>query len=261
FEKMKQTVDSGVLGTLAYIEGYYVHDLTVRAFQYDDWRATSDATPMVYAGCHFVDLLRWLTGEEPDEAYAMAGNVAFPHYPESDLNTALLRFPSGAVGNVVVSIGTAGPQDHSVRLYGSEGSIDNSALFDRGSKWVRTLHKPRLLHTDLLRHPWYLRARGILQQVRRHALPRLMVECFEGLRRIGPGAHTEYGLRHFPVRLYEHGLACQGAIRNFLRAIPGDEPVACTVQDSARTVLACLAGVESFRTNKPVPVKRLEAVL
>lgn len=261
FKKMKQAVDSGVLGTLAYIEGYYVHDLTVRAFKYDDWRATSDATPMVYAGCHFVDLLRWLTGEEPDEAYAMAGNVAFPRYPESDLNAALLRFPSGAVGNVVVSIGTAGPQDHSVRLYGSEGSIDNSALFDRGSKWVRTLHKPKLLHTELLRRPWCLRARGIFQQLRRHAMPRLMVECFEALRRISPGAQTEYGPRHFPVRLYEHGLACQRAIGNFVRAIPGDEPVACTVQDSAKTVLACLAGVESFRTNKPVAVKRLEAVL
>ena len=106
-----------------------------------------------------------------------------------------------------------------------------------------------------------MRARGILQQLRRHALPKVMAECFEGLRRIGPGAHAEYGLRHFPVRLYEHGLACQGAIANFLKAIPGDEPIACTVQDSARTVLACLAGVESFRTNKPVPVKRLEAVL
>ena len=261
FEKMKQTVDSGALGRLAYIEGYYVHDLTVRAFKYDDWRATSEATPMVYAGCHFVDLLRWLTGEEPTEAYAMAGNVAFPSYPESDLNTALLRFPSGAVGNVVVSIGTAGPQDHSVRLYGSEGSIDNSALFGRGSKWVKTLHKPKLLNTDLLRRPWCIRPRGIYHQLRRNTVPRILVECFEALRRVAPGAHTEYGPRYFPVRLYEHGLACQRAVRNFVRAIPGDEPVACTVRDSAKTVLACLAGVESFRTNRPVPVKRLEEVL
>ncbi len=261
FQKMKEAVDSGVLGALAFIEGYYVHDLTVRAFKYDDWRATSDATPMVYAGCHFVDLLRWLTGEEPHEAFAMAGHVAFPRYPESDLNAALLRFPSGAVGNVVVSIGTAGPQDHSVRIYGSEGSIDNSALFDAESKWVRTLHKPRLLHRDLLRSPWYLRARGILQQIGAHAPSRLIVECFETLRKIAPGPQAEYGPRHFPVRLYEHGLACLGAIRNFVQAVRGDEPVACTVDDSARTVLACLAGVESFRTNRPVPVKTLAEVL
>lgn len=261
FRKIKQAVDGGTLGKLAYLEGYYVHDLTTRAFRYDDWRATSEATPMVYAGCHFVDLLRWLTGEEPDEAYAMAGHVAFPRYPESDLNTALLRFPSGAVGNVVVSIGTAGPQDHSVRVYGSEGSIDNSALFDRRSKWVRTLHKPKLLHREMLQRPWCVRARGIFKQVRRNTLPRIMVECFETLRRLGPGAESEYGPRHFPVRLYEHGLACQTAIRDFVDAIPGREPVTCTVQDSAKTVLACLAGVESFRTNKPVAVKRLEAVL
>ena len=43
-----------------------------------------NATPLVYSGCHFVDLLRWLAGEEIVEVFAAANHVAFPDYPESD---------------------------------------------------------------------------------------------------------------------------------------------------------------------------------
>ena len=40
-------------------------------------------TPLVYSGCHFVDLLRWLAGEEIIEVFAAAGHRAFPEYPDS----------------------------------------------------------------------------------------------------------------------------------------------------------------------------------
>ncbi len=60
------------LGALSYLEGYYVHDLTTRAFQNDRWRDTDNATPLVYSGCHFVDLLRWFAGEEIVEVFAAA---------------------------------------------------------------------------------------------------------------------------------------------------------------------------------------------
>ena len=261
FEEMKRTIDRGELGTIACLEGYYVHDLRERAFQYDDWRETSDATALVYAGCHFVDIVRWLSGEEPIEAYAMAGNVAFPRYPESDLNVVLFRFPSGAIGKVMVSIGTAGPQDHSVRVYGTDASIDNAALFSRDGRWSRTLHMPRLVHRDLLRSRWYQRPGSALRQIRRNLPAWLIARGFESMRKVGPGPDSQYGARYFPNRLYEHSLACMRALRNFIAAIRGEEPVRCRVDESARTVLACLAAVESFRKNRPMPVPRLEEVI
>jgi len=75
-QKIKALVDAGVLGALSYLEGYYVHDLTARAFQNDRWREDDNATPLVYSGCHFVDLLRWLAGEEIVEVFAAKRSAA-----------------------------------------------------------------------------------------------------------------------------------------------------------------------------------------
>jgi predicted dehydrogenase len=64
---------------------------------------------------------------------------------------------------------------------------------------------------------------------------------------------------HYPVRLYEHSPACVEAIEDFLGAIRDRRPPLCSVDEAGRTVLACLAGVESYRTNRPVKVPELEA--
>jgi predicted dehydrogenase len=225
---------------------------------------------MVNAGCHFVDLLRWLVNEEIIEVFAAANNLAFPEYPESDINVATLRFRSGILGKVLVTFGSGCPQDHSVRVYGSKGCIDNSALFlrqGRGVRWARTIHKPMLYQTRLAKpRSWVgqmLWASGILrhhrpciQNLRAFAVATLV----ERLRRaLPPGG--EYGIRHYPIRLYEHSFACQQAIANFLDAIRGSKKPMCSIDEGARTVLACLAAVESYRTNRPVSVPSLDSIL
>src|SRR6185295_19472311 len=129
--RMKALVGAGALGAISYLEGYYVHDLTLRAFQTDRWRETDNATPLVYSGCHFVDLLRWLAGEEIVEVFAAAGHRAFPEYPESDLNVVTMRFASGAIGKVVVAFGEPVPQDHTVRGAGTEASVLGKLLYGR----------------------------------------------------------------------------------------------------------------------------------
>ncbi len=134
----KEAIDGGQLGPVAYLEGYYVHDLRERAFRYHEWRAGGTATPMVYCGCHIADLMLWLLGEMPTEVFAFANHLCFPDYPESDLNVAILRFPSGAVGTIVVALGAGRPQDHSLRIYGPEGAIENNVLFKRGGAITAT---------------------------------------------------------------------------------------------------------------------------
>lgn len=264
FEKMKRALDSGTIGRLSYLEGYYVHDLTERAFTYDDWRRSGNATPMVYAGCHFVDLLRWLLREDPCEVFAVSNHLACPEYPEADMTVALMRFPSSTVGKVLVSIGTAGPQDHSVRLYGDRGSIENGALFRRDGSWESTLHQPMLLHRALLRDSRLTprgRAQAALSQLSRHGRARLLTTVFEGLRRLGPSPGTQYGPRYLPVRLYEHQLACIAAVEDFVEAARTGAPPRCTASDSASTVLACLAALSASRTNELTQVPPLSAVL
>jgi predicted dehydrogenase len=247
------------LGSLSYLEGLYVHDLTKRAAQNDLWRFTENATPLVYCGSHFVDLLRWFADDEIVEVYAAANHFAFPEYPESDLNLVTLKFKSGVIGKVLVALGEPCHQDHSVRVYGREGVIDNNLLFRNHDGW-EVLHRPTIFQNEHIRNRGFVR--GIGRRLFRNNLKYyLLGKSFEILSALlGSRRDGEYSARFYPVRLYEHGAACIAALEDFVDAIRTDRPPACTVDEAAKTVLACLAGIESYRSGHPVRVKTLEEV-
>jgi len=259
-EEIKGLMERKALGAVSYLEGYYVHDLRRRAYEYDDWRRTDNATPLVYAGCHFVDLLRWFLQEDVDEVYAAANHLAYPEYPESDLNVATLRFGSGALGKVVVAFGAAGPQDHSVRIYGTEASIENNVLFGTDARWGKVLHSPMLLQRKLLRDPNPANRHGLAAQLRRNIPAYLLGKLFEASRPLARRPGAEYGARFYPVRLYEHALACVDAVEDFVKAVRDGRRPRCTAEEAAKTVLACLAGVQTYRTGHPVKVPQLTDV-
>ena len=256
--RMKALVRDGALGALSYLEGYYVHDLTRRAFQTDRWRETDNATPLVYSGCHFVDLLRWIAGEEIVEVFAAAGHRAFPAYPESDLNVVTMRFASGAIGKVLVAFGEPGPQDHTVRIAGTEASVRGNLLYRRDGALGEVLHRPMLFQPALLSGPGKTGGQSRYRQLRANLPPYLLARSVEALRWLARRPNAEYGAAGYPVRLYEHSLACVGAIEDFVGAIRDRRPPLCTIDEAGQTVLACLAGVESYRTNRPVPVGVLQ---
>jgi predicted dehydrogenase len=261
FRKIKSVLEARELGAVSYLEGYYVHNLVHRAFANDDWRRRDNATPLVYSGCHFVDLLRWLANEEIIEVFAAANNLAFPEYPESDFNLVTLRFKSGVIGKVVVAFGAAGPQDHSIRVYGNRRSIDNNMLFNDAGGWERILHEPIIIQKPLLAHPIKASHHSYLRQLRSNLPAWLMGRIFLATRFLARRPNNEYGGRYYPVRLYEHALACITAIEDFVQAIRQKRQPLCTVDEASKTVLACLSGVESYRTNSPVRVRTLEDVM
>src|SRR5262249_15701381 len=159
-----------------------------------------NATPLVYSGCHFVDLLRWLLEDEVEEVSGMANNIAFPEYPESDLNVILLRFKSGVIGKVVVAFGAGRPQDHSVRLYGSEKSIENNLLFSKDGTYSIFARPPA---PNLGGTPLSLRAyRRLLRAYCDYMLVRSMEVCMR-YKTWDP----EFGIFSYPVRLYPHSFA------------------------------------------------------
>jgi predicted dehydrogenase len=257
--RIKSLVTDGTLGALSYLEGYYVHDLTERAFANDRWREEENATPLVYSGCHFVDLLRWLAGEEIVEVFAAAGHRAFPEYPESDLNLVSLKFASGAIGKVVVAFGEPGPQDHTVRVSGRTATVRGNLLYRRDGRLGEVLHRPMILQRPLLKGEGKTGGQSRYRQLRTNLPPYLMARMVEALRVLARRPDAEYGAANYPVRLYEHSLACVGAIEDFVGAIRDRRQPLCSVDEAGRTVLACLAGVESYRTNRPVAVRSLEA--
>lgn len=258
-KRIKALVEAGTLGALSYLEGYYVHDLTSRAFQNDRWREADNATPLVYSGCHFVDLLRWFAAEEIVEVFAAAGHRAFPEYPESDLNLVTLKFASGVVGKVVVAFGEPGPQDHTVRVSGREASVRGNLLYRRDGRLGEVLHRPMIFQPALLKGEGKAGGQSRYRQLRTNLPPYLMARSVEMLRVLARRPDAEYGAANYPVRLYEHSLACVGAIEDFVGAIRDRRAPLCSIEEAGRTVLACLAGVESYRTNRPVAVPALES--
>ncbi|MGH9140294.1 MAG: Gfo/Idh/MocA family protein, partial [Vicinamibacterales bacterium] len=257
--RIKALIEAGTLGAISYLEGYYVHDLRERAFANDRWREEQNATPLVYSGCHFVDLLRWLAGEEIVEVFAAAGHRAFPEYPESDLNLVTLRFASGAVGKVVVAFGEPGPQDHTVRASGRDGSVRGNLLYRNDDRLGEVLHRPMIVQRPLLRGPGKSGGQSLYRQLRTNLPPYLMARTVEMLRILARRPNAEYGAANYPVRLYEHSLACVGAIEDFVSAIRDRRQPLCSIEEAGRTVLACLAGVESYRTNRVVAVPAYDA--
>ncbi len=253
--EMKRLVKSGRLGRISYIEGYYVHNLTHRASLYDDWRFTDNVTPLVYSGCHFVDLLRWLLEDEVEEVTGMANNVSFPEYPESDLNVILLRFRSGAIGKVVVAFGAGRPQDHSVRIYGTEMSIENNLLFSKTGDY-QVFERPHLpKHDPILRakQPLFdIRGRGYRVRIQRYRTY-LGALLLEGIMK-HKGLDGEYSISFYPMRLYPHEMAVRASLENFVGVIRREGPLKCSLKDAARTVATCLAGVEAYRTGRTIKV-------
>jgi predicted dehydrogenase len=259
-QRIKALAAAGTLGDLSYLEGYYVHDLTGRAFQNDRWRETDNATPIVYSGCHFVDLLRWLAGEEIVEVFAAANHRAFPEYPESDLNLVVLRFASGVIGKVLVAFGEPGPQDHTVRVAGNQASVRGNLLYRRDGRLGDVLHRPMILQRPLLRGPGKTGGQSYYRQVRTNLPPYVLARLSEGMRLLARRTNAEYGSAGYPLRLYEHSLACVGAIEDFVGAMRERRPPLCSIDEAGRTVLACLAAVESYRSNRPVAVPAFDAV-
>lgn len=249
--KMKELIKKGELGRISYIEGYYVHNLTERAKLYDDWRFEDNATPLVYSGCHFVDLLRWLLGDEVVEVSAMANNIGFPEYPESDLNVVLLRFKSGVIGKVVTAFGAGRPQDHSVRIYGAKKSIENNLLFSKDGRF--SVFASPFMKEPLEDHSGI---RTKLGAYRRNYKAVIYGKIFEKLMSSYNLFNNEYSIGSYPIRLYEHAFAVRESVSDFVSAIRAGGKPKCSLTDSAKTVATCLAGVEAYRTNKVVPLSK-----
>ena len=113
--------------------------------------------------------------------------------------------------------------------------------------------------------PALLRGRGKTggqsryRQLRTNLPPYLFARSVEALRLLARRPNAEYGAANYPVRLYEHSLACVGAIEDFVASVRDRRPPLCSIDEAGRTVLACLAGVESYRTNRPVAVPELDS--
>ena len=130
FVKAKELVDAGRIGELYFVESEYAHD-----YQYMfegetlNWRADPARHGVIGGGCHAVDLLRWIVGEDPTEVFAYGTHKLLPKVTYDDATVSLLKFPGNVMGKVFVSTGCKRNYTMRTCLYGTKGTL----IFDNTS--------------------------------------------------------------------------------------------------------------------------------
>lgn len=130
FVKAKEIVESGKIGDLTFVESEYAHDY---GHIYEDalrgtWRKDPLRNGVVGGGCHAIDLLRWIAGDVT-EVCGISNKKYYPELPYDDTHVAVMKFESGAIGKVFVSVAVKRNGTLRSVFYGTKGTIitDNSS--------------------------------------------------------------------------------------------------------------------------------------
>ncbi len=232
YRRIKELITQGAFGSVYGVEADYLHNIKIRTIGTSDWREQRGTVQPVFAGAggtHFIDLMRWFTEDEVDEVVAFGNQGGWREYPAATHVTALLRFTRGAVGKITVSIGSTLPKQHPTKVFGTKACSDDLFLF-RDPAQIR----PEWLGTRL----------GALSRGRVRGP---LAEALSFLLRIVP-----VRLERFPFSSYEHVESCVATVRNFVRALDGEEPLEGSLAEAARTFEVCRAVEQSLATQAPV---------
>ena len=126
FRFIKEEIDSGNIGKLFYMEGDYIHAVPQKITE--GWRGKiSFYSPILGGGVHMIDLIRWYADEEVESVCAMGSNKETRHtgYPFDDTNVLLLKFPSGLLAKVLVSLTPKHPKFHALKVFGNRATFEN----------------------------------------------------------------------------------------------------------------------------------------
>jgi len=125
----RQLLDRGELGEIFFGEADYLHD--IKEFLHG-WRIDPAAPQnmVLGGGCHPLDLLRWYLGDV-ESVHAVANKIAFPEDSPIEFDCVLLslKFESGAIGKVLISIGCQRPYSLGLSLYGTEGTLVDERFY------------------------------------------------------------------------------------------------------------------------------------
>jgi predicted dehydrogenase len=130
-ETMRSLLASGAIGSLFYAEIDYWHSMKS---SHHAWhlhsRKKTGGSAMLLGGCHAVDALRWLAGDEVVEVSAMSNNQKGLF--EYDANVvAIMKFRNGIIGKTAALFDCEMPYAFNVDLAGTEGTIRDNRVWSK----------------------------------------------------------------------------------------------------------------------------------
>jgi len=128
---IRSLASSGAIGRLFYVEIDYWHGLGPTHHAWDlHSRKKTGGSAMLLGGCHAVDAMRWLSGDEVVEVTAVANNPKGLF--EYDANVvAAMKFASGTIGKTSALFDCEMPYTLNIDLAGAEGTIRDNRLWSK----------------------------------------------------------------------------------------------------------------------------------
>jgi len=124
FEKIKEFIDSKLLGNLVLIESSYARCGPKERYLPPSWRAYPEkgGGVLLDLACHKVDLLRWFAGEAEEVTALKSRNFGTE---AEDTAGIIIRFQGGTLGIINVSLAYASPYSELdiTKVHGSRGSV------------------------------------------------------------------------------------------------------------------------------------------
>jgi hypothetical protein len=128
----KQNYMSGDLGEFVIGEAKMIEPYYYRSSNFQNWFTTDFTDPFVYVGCHYVDLVYFITGLKPVAVSVTGIKGKFPSGKEGYMwANGLVRFENGAILSVTAGLGYpddgAGSNEQGISMF-FEGDNKGAAL-------------------------------------------------------------------------------------------------------------------------------------
>jgi myo-inositol 2-dehydrogenase/D-chiro-inositol 1-dehydrogenase/scyllo-inositol 2-dehydrogenase (NAD+) len=177
FVSVKQRIDAGEIGKVVMVKSLTYGPTTPKPWMYD---LQASNGPLAEVNSHDIDTLRWLTGSEFTEVYAIGGNYRSPEarqqYPDFYDNVVMTaRFENGMQGVICGAQGVRYGYDARCEVLGERGLItvgklqENSVVTHTQTGIAASIVKS---WTDLFRDAYREEVVDFVRCIREDAVPR-----------------------------------------------------------------------------------------
>ncbi len=154
--KAKELIAEGVIGKIVDIKmsSFFCREPSYWTQGYrkkvvTDWRGNKEKSGggvLIMNFSHYIDLVRFVTGLEVEEAFSVYGSFNSPEGVEvEDTVNATLKFNNGALGSINTSTAAYGGSENSICIMGTKGQI---MLLCDPMKVYTTVNYPKLIQNQ-----------------------------------------------------------------------------------------------------------------